>query len=252
MTLNATVLLSLVIYLQIISDYVPRGFSKLPLLTIFSLTNFCLVYLSSSLSVFILRLYYKGPSFLPPVENQVPYIVRLVLFKYLGPAVMIRFYFRKKDELFSTLHCMVDNTTEISQLKKLAKQNRIKRNTTRKNEVNFASAACEFSPTSPTANVKTPTKGDYLQKIVKLDKNDDINTLNDDLSANKRAVELLACLKLLSDYTKRVLVGEKSSRDNKENIKAAKSDDNPMTIKSLYLEEWKQAALILDRYEAQI
>jgi hypothetical protein len=101
LTLNVTVLLSLVIYLQIITEYIPRGFSNLPILSFFSLSNFSLVYLSSALNVVVLNLYYKLPSFIPSKHNQLPYVVRLVLFKYIGRALLFKFKCRERGEPFS-------------------------------------------------------------------------------------------------------------------------------------------------------
>lgn len=106
LTLNVTVLLSLVIYLQIISEYIPRGFNQLPLLSLFSLTNFCLVYLSSVFSVLVLRLYYKRPTFMPPIDNQLPYIFRLILFKYVGRLMMLKFHCRERNEHYTLYDCV--------------------------------------------------------------------------------------------------------------------------------------------------
>lgn len=103
LTLNVTVLLSLVIYLQIISEYIPRGFAKIPMLSLFSLTNFCLVYLSSVFSVLVLRLYYKLPSYFPTTKNELPYFWRLVLFKYIGPLLLFKFECRPRNESFLTV-----------------------------------------------------------------------------------------------------------------------------------------------------
>jgi hypothetical protein len=100
LTLDVTILLSLVFYLQIISEYIPRGFSKIPILTLFTLTNFSIVFLSCAMSVIVLRLYYRTPSFLAPKHYQLPYILRLVLFKYIAPFLCLKFYFRQKDEFY--------------------------------------------------------------------------------------------------------------------------------------------------------
>jgi len=100
LTLDVTILLSLVFYLQIISEYIPRGFSKIPILTLFTLTNFSIVFLSCAMSVIVLRLYYRTPSFILPKHHQLPYILRLVLFKYIAPVLCLKFYFRKKDEYY--------------------------------------------------------------------------------------------------------------------------------------------------------
>ena len=101
LTLDVTILLSLVFYLQMVSDYIPRGHSKIPLLTLFTLTNFSLVFLSCSLTVFILRLYYKTPSLISGSSYQIPYRLRVFLFKYMARIVCLRFHFRDREQLLT-------------------------------------------------------------------------------------------------------------------------------------------------------
>jgi hypothetical protein len=55
LTLNVTILLSLIFYLQMITEYIPRGYTKLPTLTLYSLLNFFFVFLSCTISVIVLR-----------------------------------------------------------------------------------------------------------------------------------------------------------------------------------------------------
>ena len=50
------------------------------------------------MTVFVLRFYYRPPSFLQPIEHQLPYLIRLILFKYIGNSLGLKFYCRKKKE----------------------------------------------------------------------------------------------------------------------------------------------------------
>jgi len=94
-------LLSLVFYLQMISEYIPRGENQIPLLTLFTLINFFIVFLSCVFTVFVLRFYYRPPSFLEPIEYQLPYYCRIILFKYIGKFLGLQFYCRRKNEIYS-------------------------------------------------------------------------------------------------------------------------------------------------------
>lgn len=94
LTLNVTILLSLVFYLNIMSEYIPRGYSKTPILTFYALSNFTLVFLSCSFTVCILRLYYRPPLIICSKQNhsfsRLPNLVKLILFKYMAPLLLIR------------------------------------------------------------------------------------------------------------------------------------------------------------------
>ena len=100
-----------------ISEYIPRGFSRIPLLTLFTLINFFIVFLSCVMTVFVLRLYYRPPSFLQPKEHQLPFFFRLILFKYIGKLLGLEFYCRKKKESYHTnvKNSNVDDISESEQ-----------------------------------------------------------------------------------------------------------------------------------------
>ena len=84
LTLNVTILLSLVIYLQLLSEYIPKSDDETPLLTLFCNANFFLVFLSCIMTVFVLYLYHR-----PSTSNiaRVPLRVKIVLLDYLSPLV---------------------------------------------------------------------------------------------------------------------------------------------------------------------
>ena len=206
LTLNVTILLSLVFYLQIISDYIPRGFSKIPVLTLFTLTNFSLVFLSCVFTVMVLRLYYKSPSYLSPHQNQLPYGFRLLLFKYIGPLLYLNFYFRKKDEFYTA----GSNVLKIKDTQKKKCQSLMKKNLSK------CVLDCEL--------IANGTKKD---------------------SVYQHTYQLLDTLKLLNKCM-RINLNKEVVDDQKIEDLISREKNN--LERSLYYEEWKQAALILDRY----
>ena len=84
LTLNVTILLSLVIYLQLISEYIPKSDDETPILTLFCNANFFLVFLSCVMTVFVLYLYHR-----PSTSHVacVPLHVKIILLDYLSPLV---------------------------------------------------------------------------------------------------------------------------------------------------------------------
>lgn len=210
LTLNVTILLSLVFYLQITSDYIPKGFSKIPVLTLFTLTNFSLVFLSCVFTVMVLRLYYKSPSYLKPHQNQLPYGFRLLLFKYIGPLLYLNFYFRKKDEFYTS----GSNVLKIKDTRKKKCQSYINKNLSK------CVMDCEILTNSDKAEFMHQNTYQLLNTLKLLNKCMRIN-LNKDVQEDQKIEDLI---------TK-----EKINRE-----------------RSLYYEEWKQAALILDRYFKKI
>ena len=115
-------MLSLVFYLQMISDYIPRGFSKIPILTLFTLTNFSFVFLSCVMTVFVLRLYHKPIASLSTSYNEMPYIFRLILFKYIAPLMLLKFYFRARNEVYTREHIENYHSHNKKKFKKSFKQ----------------------------------------------------------------------------------------------------------------------------------
>lgn len=217
LTLDVTILLSLVFYLQMISEYVPRGFSKIPVLTLFTLTNFSLVFLSCVFTVMVLRLYYKSPSFLSPTENQLPYTYRLILFKYIAPLLCLKYYFRKKDELYSKYD---DYDTFC-----LVKQ----RKTSKKNIV--VEAVNGRKLTNIAINFEALTTN---------------SEANEDIYKNTH--QLLNTLKLLNKCMKFNSSEDPLLTENENEKKSSKKKSEQFqNEKSLYYEEWKQASLVLDR-----
>lgn len=95
LTLNVTILLSLIIYIQYLSEFVPRsvGTSELPILTIFTFSNFVLVFFSCSMTVFVLRIYHKAPT------SRLPRLLRIIFFKVISRFVIFRVNLTKKSSI---------------------------------------------------------------------------------------------------------------------------------------------------------
>ncbi len=84
LTLNVTILLSLVIYLQLLTEYIPKSDDETPILTLFCNANFFLVFLSCIMTVYILYLYHRpSTSYIACV----PAYMKLILLDYLSPFV---------------------------------------------------------------------------------------------------------------------------------------------------------------------
>ena len=84
LTLNVTILLSLVIYLQLISGYIPKSDNETPILTLFCNANFFLVFLSSVMTIYVLYLYHR------PTTSTIAYVpsnIKRILLDYLSPLV---------------------------------------------------------------------------------------------------------------------------------------------------------------------
>jgi hypothetical protein len=84
LTLNVTILLSLVIYLQLLSAYIPKSDDETPILTLFCNANFFLVFLSCIMTVYVLYLYHR-----PSTSNIacVPSRMKVILLDYVGPLI---------------------------------------------------------------------------------------------------------------------------------------------------------------------
>ncbi|CAF0731258.1 unnamed protein product [Adineta steineri] len=82
LTLNVTILLSLVIYLQLFTEYIPKSDDDTPILTLFCNANFFLVFLSCIMTVYVLYLYHR-----PSTSNIacVPAHMKIILLDYLSP-----------------------------------------------------------------------------------------------------------------------------------------------------------------------
>ena len=124
LTLDVTVLLSLVFYLQVMSEYIPKGYSRMPLLTLFALGNFILVLVSCVITVVILRLYYNLPSYRSVKRNQVPYYLRFFIFRLMAPACWYKTHFRRKDEVYESVECYERFKLNVKPEKKKPKYNK--------------------------------------------------------------------------------------------------------------------------------
>ena len=88
LTLNVTILLSLVIYLQLLSEYVPKSDDETPILTLFCNANFFLVFISCIMTVYVLYLYHRPST--THIACVPPYL-KLIFIDYLSPFVYCRF-----------------------------------------------------------------------------------------------------------------------------------------------------------------
>ncbi|UJR25429.1 hypothetical protein I4U23_006776 [Adineta vaga] len=84
LTLSVTILLSLVIYLQLISEYIPKVDDETPILTLFCNANFILVFLSCIMTVYVLYLYHRPTT--TRISN-VPFYMKLIVLDYLSPLI---------------------------------------------------------------------------------------------------------------------------------------------------------------------
>lgn len=84
LTLNVTILLSLVIYLQLLTEYIPKSDDETPILTLFCNANFFLVFLSCIMTVYVLYLYHRPTT---TYVACVPPYMKLILLDYLSPFV---------------------------------------------------------------------------------------------------------------------------------------------------------------------
>lgn len=95
LTLNVTILLSLVIYLQLLSEFIPKSDDETPILTLFCNANFFLVSLSCVMTVFVLYLYHR-----PTTAHIVcvPSQVKMVFLDCVSPWIYCNFHGEFKDE----------------------------------------------------------------------------------------------------------------------------------------------------------
>ena len=84
LTLNVTILLSLVIYLQLLSEYIPKSDDETPILTLFCNANFFLVFLSCIMTVYVLYLYHRPAT---SRISRVPARMKTIFIDHLSPLV---------------------------------------------------------------------------------------------------------------------------------------------------------------------
>ena len=251
LTLDITILLSLVFYLQIISDYIPRSFSKIPILTLFTLVNFFLVFLSCVFTVLVLRLYYKTPTFFSSRNSQLPYVFRLILFKYIAPVLLLKFNLRNRDEVYLTHGDEYIKHQELKQVAKSREHLTIIQNKNQSSLTALSSAELTGANKRNANNIYLDTYAINLAKIRsetdrKLQKNFQKST----------PIDLLKTLKLLN---KCILINNKlNSLDQMDDLEKPSDTNINLNLKSkkeellhmersMYYEEWKQASLVLDR-----
>lgn len=213
------------------SEYIPRSINGLPMLTIFTLTNFFFVFLSCISTVFVLRMYHPAATMSHNI-NRLPRILRLLLFEYLARALCFKLHVNEENN---------DNLNRNHELRMLKKSTQLH------------------------------------QKSKKIASNSSIQHENDDPN-EEFAKKLLDMLKQLNRLMHKAyaekenkenhITVEKTRFDNKKGSHSSSSSSSStsqtpqLTLKSdellsnsnnnsfnrhLFKEEWKQAALILDR-----
>ena len=249
-----TILVSLVFYLQMITEYMPKGVSELPILTLYALTNFSLVFLSCVLTVIVLRFYYKPPSFLSPSQNQLPYSMRLILFKYLAPIFMLKFYFRPKHEIYLNDRCIDEKVHETLNTRtrqcfptaRMMIRDRSRRAdtsgdgaTTRALRVYELVQQAERVLVNQTSLIETQTSNDLPQILTTLK------------LVNKSLTTIQTVANTENNKTSGASNYQRQNQSQQQQQpQQPNGDDNYVShinIKSLYYEEWKQASLVLDR-----
>ncbi|CAF2317363.1 unnamed protein product [Rotaria sp. Silwood2] len=111
LTLNVTILLSLVIYLQLLSEYIPKSDDETPILTLFCNANFFLVFLSCIMTVYVLYLYHR-----PSTSHIacVPTYMKIIFLDYLSPFVYCSINKHRKKQV------LVKKLYEENQLRRLS------------------------------------------------------------------------------------------------------------------------------------
>lgn len=208
------------------SDYIPRGYSRIPLLTLFALGNFALVLLSCVITVVILRLYFNLPSYISVKKNQVPYYMRVIIFGIISPLCLCKFHFRQRDEIYETIESYERFNLSIKPKKPALIKHKQSSLILRLNK--FLDGA------EQSASNETDEYEKYGRFILM-----HLRTLNKTLLLNKKQLDFEAMHKaFMADGT---LPDESLG-------KYAESVRNIFEFaKNMYIEEWKQVALVLDR-----
>jgi hypothetical protein len=249
LTLNVTILLSLVFYLQIISDYVPRGFSEIPLLTLFTLANFFLVFVSCVFTVLVLRLYYRTPSTMT-ADDQLPFVLRFLLFKLIGPMIFLKFHYRKRGETYERNppppQVSKNKPIRIKKTKWDLNVNReehelLERIAQIDNEPEAVAEGGVEACTSKQSELDVCMR--RLGSTLAANLTETINETEKE--AETRPIELLRTLRLLN---KCIVANAQLSQAHEAEEREAKQSEAKSAEKSLYYYEWKQASLILDRF----
>lgn len=208
------------------SEYIPKGYSRMPLLTLFALGNFVLVLLSCVITVVILRLYYNFPSYRSIKKNQVPYYMRLFIFRILSPLCLCKFHFRRRDEVYETMESYERFNLNIKQ----------KKTAPIKKSRSIISKLNEFLNKTEQCNSNGKDEYEKYGRFILMH----LRTLNKTLLLNKKQYDFEATnSELLTDGR---VAGEGLGT----------CDETVRNIfefaKDMYIKEWKQVALVLDRW----
>jgi hypothetical protein len=242
LTLDITILLSLVFYLQLLSNYIPRGYSQIPILTLFTLINFSMVFISCVITIFVLRLYYKPFTYLTANNHQLPYALRVLFFKYLAKIMCFDFYFRKKDEFYTKHHHQCQHHHQEGLMRFRSSRASSKENSSGKN-MELMDIFTETTVSNCTRRQNRSFRRSANNESEEFENFDWAEPLRNLSENEKSSQELRTIIKLLNTCINNNKTIKKSNSLNySKSAKALRTED-----KSLYYEEWKQVAIIIDR-----
>ncbi|CAF1124864.1 unnamed protein product [Rotaria sordida] len=115
LTLNVTILLSLVFYLQLFSEYIPKSDDETPILTLFCNANFFLVFLSCIMTVYVLYLYHHSST---SHIACVPTYMKIILLDYLSPFVYCSINKQRKKQILTKRSSEENQPRRISSIEK--------------------------------------------------------------------------------------------------------------------------------------
>ena len=226
----------------------------MPILTIFTLTNFTLVFLSCVITVFILRLYHTPATFNSNEVRRLPYMVRIIVLKYLSKIVCSNKF--KYDDthddndveivINGNEDTTIDTTKFNNKIKLISSTLNENSNKILNNSLSLSNTATKMTKTKKTT-ITTSRRKSILEKT---------KTNNEALALN-----ILLTLKSLKKYLidindlnderrnsssnnlslKDIVDNNNDSNRNNINCKIKNSNSN-----AKFREEWKQAALIID------
>jgi hypothetical protein len=194
----------------------------MPILTIFTLTNFTLVFLSCIITIFILRLYYTPANYRQ--VRRLPYIIRLIVLKYVSYLVCSNYHYNEENDI----EVIIDNTHKFNDDKIVYTLNEKKNTVERKKTI-------EMEIVSVNNHHSTTTK---MKTTIRRRKYNLVKTNNEELALN-----LLSTLKSL----KKKLIDNNNKLNEINNSLTTNLKLVNETNNLKYKEEWKQAALIIDR-----
>lgn len=212
LTLNVTILLSLVIYLQLLSEYVPKSDDETPILTLFCNANFFLVFISCIMTVYVLYLYHRPST--AHIACVPPYL-KLIFIDYLSPFV----------------YCRLNRNR--SRTPKIPRKNSPEKRPRRLSSIE--KRMCHlFSFSTPTKTTNQQVKSDF----------ETIPCIRASLFAilSFKAIELLQCLQQFKAHIRKEWLAPVNGASEYEIGSDFLKIDNQQK-----LDEWQHIALVVDR-----